>query len=62
MKNLVPATQVLRAIKGTVFTSAFHSHATVGDRYETNPPHFADHKTLRVANVLEISGYSRARE
>ena len=31
MRNPIPATQVVRAIKGIVFTSAFHSHARVGD-------------------------------
>jgi hypothetical protein len=38
MKNPIPATQVVCATKGTVFTSAFHLHARVGDHYELIRP------------------------
>jgi len=41
MKNPIPLTQVIRAIRGIVFTSAFHSQARVRHRYETNLSRFA---------------------
>jgi hypothetical protein len=58
MKNLIPGTQVFRTNKGIGFTSAFDSHARVGELTFA-----AAEPALPIETIApDISRYSRARE